>query len=294
MDKVNLLSNEKFPMYREGLNMIQEAAFMAAKSMLIGGNNYILDGCNLDENNNVSSGYIVVNGEILPFVGGKLNDRFSIVETRKTLNAFGVDYPEAYIFRVAQFTNNGAFNWSDFEPIQSNAQLYKLIKNITGDPVGVIKEFAGFVSKMPKDYMLCDGRDMSVAEYPELFEMLGTIYGGDGVNFFKLPNTGGRVSVGYTGAGDYATQGNTGGAESVTLTVDQLANHKHIIPWGENPSTAWNPQWGYAPPPYNQAMRGSNSNDGDNSWAYSSDVGDNKPHENRMPYIVFAKIIKVK
>lgn len=56
MDKVNLLSNDKFPMYREGLNMIQEAAFMAAKSMLIGGNNYILDGCNLDENNNVSSG----------------------------------------------------------------------------------------------------------------------------------------------------------------------------------------------------------------------------------------------
>lgn len=295
MDKVNFLNRDNFPLYAEGVNIVQNAAFMAAMCALIGGDNYILSGCvENSEHTSISDGYIVINGEILPFSGGTIKEKIKIVETKQSLHAFGVDYPESYIFKVAQFSETGDINWSDIERLRTNQNLYKQIKDITGDPVGIVKEFAGFVNKIPKDYILCDGRDVSVAEYPELFETLGTMYGGDGVNFFKLPNAGGRVSVGYTGAGDYAMQGNTGGAESVALSVDQLANHKHIMPWGENPSTAWNPQWGYAPPPYNQEMRGSNSNDGDNSWAYSSDVGEGKPHENRMPYIVFAKIIKVK
>lgn len=294
MDKVNILNKDNFPLYAEGLAKIQDQSHFAANLALIGGSNYILSGCvENSERTSVSDGLIVIDGELLPLIGAARKDKVTIRDVKTPLHAFGIDYPESYVTRYVEFSANGEYNWNDFERLQTNLNLYKQIKNITGDPVGIVKEFAGFVNKIPKDYMLCDGRDVSVAEYPELFETLGTIYGGDGVNFFKLPNAGGRVSVGYTGTGDYATQGNTGGAESVTLSVDQLANHKHIMPWGENPSTAWNPQWGYAPPPYNQAMRGSNSNDGDNSWAYTSDVGEGKPHENRMPYIVFAKIIKI-
>lgn len=295
MNKVNLYSGDNFPMYREGLTIMQEATFLAAKTALLGGDNYILQGCvESADRTTVSDGLIVISGEILPFKGGALKSRITIKETRQDVNAFNKTYPEIYVFREVQFADNGEFVWSEFERIKTNLELYKYIKDITGDAAGTIKEWAGKPSEIPADYMLCDGRDLAINDYPALYKNIGVMYGGDGLTSFKLPNAGGRVSVSYTGAGDYALQGNTGGAESVPLEVQHLANHKHIMPWGENPSTAWNPQWGYAPPPYNQAMRGSNSNDGDNSWAYSSDEGEGKPHENRMPYIVFAKIIKVR
>lgn len=37
------------------------------------------------------------------------------------------------------------------------------------------------------NFMQCDGRSLSVQEYPELFAVIGTQYGGDGVNTFNLP-----------------------------------------------------------------------------------------------------------
>ena len=295
MNKINFFSGDKFPMLREALEIMQNATLLAATSAQIGGENYILRGCiESADKTTVSDGLIVINGEILPFKGGAIKSRIAIKETRQDVSALNVIYPETYIFREVQFADNGEFVWSEFESVKTNLELFKYIKDITGDAAGTIKEWAGKPSEIPVDYMLCDGRDLAINDYPELYQKIGVMYGGDGLTSFKLPNAGGRVSVSYTGAGDYALQGNTGGYESVSLEVKHLANHKHIMPWGENPSTAWNPQWGYAPPPYNQAMRGSNSNDGDNSWAYSSDVGEGKPHENRMPYIVFAKIIKVR
>lgn len=302
MDKVNLLLSEKFPMYVEGLNMIQEAAFMSAKSMLIGGNNYILDGCLLDENNNVSNGYIVVNGEILPFVGGELKPRFSIVETRKTIHALGVEYPEAYTFRVAQFANNGAFNWSDFEPIQTNNQLYQLIKDITGDPAGTIKEWAGMVAKIPKNYMLCDGRELSITAYPELFDNLGTMYGGDGVNSFKLPNMQGLFSVGYDNSkNDYNQIGKTGGEEKHKLTADEIPAHNHTdnvyfnkLSARAGDIDATNTPSGLDPNTPDAEYRVGGMTTQQWKDATIKNVGEDKPHENRPPYIVVAKIIKVR
>lgn len=54
----------------------------------------------------------------------------------------------------------------------------------------------------PSGYMLCDGRLLSIAQYSALFSLLGTQYGGDGVQTFALPNlppfqvrTGGQVLV---------------------------------------------------------------------------------------------------
>ena len=43
------------------------------------------------------------------------------------------------------------------------------------------------VGKKLEKLMECDGRSLSVEEYPELFEVLGNQHGGDGVNNFNLP-----------------------------------------------------------------------------------------------------------
>lgn len=40
----------------------------------------------------------------------------------------------------------------------------------------------------PLGWAACDGRLLSVQSYPILFGLIGTTYGGDGVNSFALPN----------------------------------------------------------------------------------------------------------
>jgi microcystin-dependent protein len=51
--------------------------------------------------------------------------------------------------------------------------------------IGTIKLFAGNFA--PKGYMLCEGQQLSIAQYQALFSILGTQYGGDGTTNFLLP-----------------------------------------------------------------------------------------------------------
>ena len=54
-------------------------------------------------------------------------------------------------------------------------------------PSGSVIPFAG--STAPQGYLLCDGREVSRADYPFLFSVIGTTYGsGDGSTTFNLPN----------------------------------------------------------------------------------------------------------
>lgn len=295
MDRINFLAQPDFPISTNTFDHMQNMIYLAASLAVLGGDYYILKGCKETEKGEVASGLIVVDGEIIRFKGGVKKDKFKIKTVHEMLEAFGHKFPEAYTFRDAEFSDNGEYIWANIPRIDSIQSIKKHIENIRGDAPGTVKMWSGLESKIPSDYMLCDGRVLSTNEYPELFDNIGFLHGLEGTTGFKLPNLQGRFIVGLDiRHEDYKIVGNKGGAENVTLSVEQLANHKHIMPWGENPSTAWNPQWGYAPPPYNQAMRGSNSNDGDNSWAYSSDVGENKPHENRPPFYTLAYIIKVR
>ena len=56
----------------------------------------------------------------------------------------------------------------------------------TEDYMGSISQFAG--SFAPRCYMDCDGATLDIARWTALFSILGTTYGGDGVNNFCLPD----------------------------------------------------------------------------------------------------------
>lgn len=86
-------------------------------------------------------------------------------------------------------------------------------------------------NKLPKNWMPCDGRKLEIKQYPQLFKAIGTTYGGDGTNNFALPNLSGRILIG-AGQGnglDEVKLGAFGGADKVTLTIDQLPAHSHKI-----------------------------------------------------------------
>jgi hypothetical protein len=56
-------------------------------------------------------------------------------------------------------------------------------------PIGAIIELPFFIQAYPVNWLKCDGRDVSRAQYNELFSIIGTTYGsGDGSTTFTLPN----------------------------------------------------------------------------------------------------------
>jgi microcystin-dependent protein len=77
----------------------------------------------------------------------------------------------------------------------------------------------------PQGWADCDGRLLQVSQYTALFSLLGTRYGGDGVNNFGLPDLRGRVPI-NVGTGPGLTprvQGQKGGQEQVALQETEVA-----------------------------------------------------------------------
>lgn len=84
----------------------------------------------------------------------------------------------------------------------------------------------------PKGWALCNGQFMPINQNQALFALLGTQFGGNGQTTFALPDMRGRVPV-HTGP-QCGPVGNSGGLESVTLGVQHLPAHTHVL----NTSTA--------------------------------------------------------
>ncbi|MET0616310.1 MAG: tail fiber protein [Luteibacter sp.] len=95
--------------------------------------------------------------------------------------------------------------------------------------IGEIRLF-GF-ARVPEGWFACDGSLKPIAQYETLYVLLGTTYGGDGVNTFGVPDLRGQVPV-HQGNGQGLTPrpiGSGGGTEQVTLTVAQLPAHTHTM-----------------------------------------------------------------
>jgi len=102
------------------------------------------------------------------------------------------------------------------------------------DPfLGEIRPFAGNFA--PRNWALCNGQLLSIAQNTALFSLLGTQFGGDGRVTFGLPNLQASVPLDQ-GQGPGLTprdMGEVGGAPAVTLTTAEMPAHTHSYS-GEN------------------------------------------------------------
>lgn len=111
-------------------------------------------------------------------------------------------------------------------------------------PAGTINPFAGTTS--PPGWIFCYGQSLNAdsnPEYADLFDAIGTTYGGGGSNAFNVPDLRGRTLAGKDDMGGSAasritsggsgitgsTLGASGGSETHTLTTAQLPAHSHAF-----------------------------------------------------------------
>jgi microcystin-dependent protein len=90
--------------------------------------------------------------------------------------------------------------------------------------IGEIRMFGGNFA--PAGWMFCEGQLLAISENDQLFNLIGTTYGGDGQSTFALPDLRGRLPI-HQGNGFVLAE--TGGAEAITLTVQQIAAHTHAL-----------------------------------------------------------------
>lgn len=138
----------------------------------------------------------------------------------------------------------------------------------------------------PVGWATCDGQLMSIAQNNALFALIGTTYGGDGVNTFALPDLRSRIPVHQgqgSGLSSYAL-GQNGGVESVTVTINQLPTHTHAASAARGPGHISEPE-GAIPathrdyPVFDSAP---GTPMGPNALVA---VGGSQPHENMPPYL---------
>ena len=141
----------------------------------------------------------------------------------------------------------------------------------------------------PTGWAMCNGQTMSISQNTALFSLLGTTYGGDGIQTFALPDLRGRVPI-HLGQGNGLSnyvQGEVTGTETVTLTTGELPAHAHSVLTSKDEQTTNRPDGAYPTVGGIYAA----AQDGGAPMAPGGPTGGNQPHPNLQPLLVMNFVI---
>jgi microcystin-dependent protein len=159
--------------------------------------------------------------------------------------------------------------------------------------IGEIRLFGGTFA--PYGWSFCNGASLPISQNDALYNLIGTTYGGDGVQTFQLPNMQSRVPVHQgqgAGTSNYVL-GQLGGAETVTLNANQLPSHTHVA-MGSAGASQTNPagnSWGNNSGTLPKSFApGTSANNTMNAGSMGM-TGGGQPHDNLLPFLVVSFII---
>ena len=217
MNSINLFSTKKkFPLSTQAIDFMQNMVKVAYKLARIGGSdNYILDGCQNTTGSTWLSGYVVINGELLPFMGGTgtLESSVRIKETKTDAVAGYDTYEGSYTTRYVEFGSNignvDTFAWNTFGRLKTNAEIVRdFATKAELDAVRLLV--------MPRGAVI----EYDIVNNPLPLPVGWTFCGGSNVvGYGVVPNKKGRVSVGF----------DPDAVNSPTIIVDQRNTDNSVI-----------------------------------------------------------------
>lgn len=136
----------------------------------------------------------------------------------------------------------------------------------------------------PRGWALCNGQTLPINQNQALFSLLGTRFGGDGVTNFRLPDLRGRAPLHAAGN----PPGEMGGAETHSLSVNEMPAHLHSLQASSALATGTSPA---------NALLGKKGRVGRDVYAAPanlttlnansvSQAGASQPHDNMQPFLV--------
>ena len=156
--------------------------------------------------------------------------------------------------------------------------------------VGEIRMFAGNFA--PAGWMFCEGQLLPISENETLFQLIGTTYGGDGQSTFALPDLRGRIPI-HQGNGFILAE--NGGAEEITLTINQIPAHSHVMLASNNIANGVSPTGQVVATSTEVTVTPYGSDNPQTNLAPQalSAVGGSQPHTNFQPYLCVNFIISL-
>lgn len=107
----------------------------------------------------------------------------------------------------------------------------------SSDPfIGEISLFAGNFA--PRGWAEARGQLLQISQYPALFSILGTQYGGNGETNFGLPDFRGRTAVHASSGVGAPFLGHKYGSSQIALSEAHLPSHQHTTLEAENPTSS--------------------------------------------------------
>jgi hypothetical protein len=187
--------------YQDTLDFMQKGIVESCGAIAAAfGNLVVLSGC-VDNGTGITDGWMAVNGEILPFVGGPKGATPQIIIEELTDTEVFADT----VVRTVYYTRRariGVTGGIDYATLKRADQMFM--------PKGGIIMWSGTIAAIPTGWALCDGAN-------------GT------------PNLSGKFIVGYAALDvDYNAIGNQGGEKKHTLIKDELPPINVAIPQGDS------------------------------------------------------------
>jgi Microcystin-dependent protein len=289
--------NKDFPWDNNMLDFLQNNQTLLAILGRAVGDKIIMAGCTVN-GTRIDPGYIFMRtnrfplGEIIPFEGGvidSVNTTVYVDETAISVSAEGYTYSQAYYSRTLKAgLGDEQYLWSGFDYLETNATLKSRCKSLEDavallapESLGFPKTWAGYLNKLPDGFVLCDGRALNIADYPALYDKLGTLHNTVGgvttpEGQFRIPDLRHRFIVGYDASDDdYNAIGKIGGEKTHVLTIDEMPAHTHTQSGKDS---------------HNSGTSGSGADSGTTN---TGSTGGSQAHENRPPYYTLAYVMRL-
>ncbi len=164
-----------------------------------------------------------------------------------------------------------------------------------GEPyIGEVRMFAGNFA--PAGWALCQGQSVPISQNDTLFNLIGTIYGGDGEETFNLPDLQGRVPM-HMGQGPGLSQnyviGERAGVEQVTISQQTTPIHSHPLMASTAVANSTQARDQILAQSTQRAIYFEAQATSNLAPSCIGPTGGSQPHENMAPYLVINFIISL-